>query len=117
MSNKTIPPLDLMFFLTESPESPKHVGAVQVFELPPNAPDNYLRDLVATFKRAPVVSPFNYHPYFPRVGMPQWQVDQDMEMDYHVRHSALPRLPRHRLCLFLPPGPRPNCWIKAGWSG
>jgi WS/DGAT/MGAT family acyltransferase len=91
MSNKTIPPLDLMFFLTESPESPKHVGAVQVFELPPNAPDNYLRDLVATFKSAPVVSPFNYHPYFPRVGMPQWQVDQDMEMDYHVRHSALPK--------------------------
>jgi WS/DGAT/MGAT family acyltransferase len=91
MAQKTIPPLDLMFFLTESPESPKHVGAVQVFEMPAGAPDTYLRDLVAEFKRAPVAPPFNYHPVFPRVGMPRWEVDKDMEMDYHVRHSALPK--------------------------
>ena len=46
MARNTIPPMDLMFFLTESPQSPKHVGAVQVFDLPRNAPANYLRDLV-----------------------------------------------------------------------
>ena len=91
MSRKIIPPLDLMFFLTESAESPKHVGAVQVFELPPNAPDNYLLDLVDAFKKAPVIAPFNYHPYFPRFGMPQWEEDEEIEMDYHVRHSALPK--------------------------
>ena len=91
MAGKIIPPLDLMFFLTESPESPKHVGAVQVFEMPARAPDTYLRDLVEDFKRAPVSPPFNYHPIFPRVGMPRWEVDKDMEMDYHVRHSALPK--------------------------
>lgn len=91
MSSKAIPPLDLMFFLTESPQSPKHVGAVQVFELPPNAPDNYLRDLVRAFKAAPVVSPFNEHPHFPSLGMPQWRQDDDLEIDYHVRHSALPK--------------------------
>ena len=91
MADKIIPPLDLMFFLTESPESPKHVGAVQIFDFPPNAPDTFLRDLVAEFKRAPVESPFNYHPVFPRVGMPRWRVDEDIDMDYHVRHSALPK--------------------------
>ena len=91
MAEKTIPPLDLMFFLTESPESPKHVGAVQIFELPARAPDTYLRDLVAEFKRAPVESPFNYHPVFPRIGMPRWAVDEELEIDYHVRHSALPK--------------------------
>ena len=91
MAKQIIPPLDLMFFLTESPESPKHVGAVQVFDYPANAPDTFLRDLVAEFKRAPVESPFNYHPVFPRIGMPRWQEDTDIEMDYHVRHSALPK--------------------------
>jgi WS/DGAT/MGAT family acyltransferase len=90
MANKIIPPLDLMFFLTESPQSPKHVGAVQIFQLPAGAPSNYLLDLVATFREAPVVAPFNYYPHFPRLGLPQWREVQDMEMSYHVRHSALP---------------------------
>jgi diacylglycerol O-acyltransferase len=85
-----IPPLDLMFFLTETPQSPKHVGAVQVFQLPADAPETYLRDLVAEFKAAPAVSPFNCHPHFPRVGMPRWREDKEIEMNYHVRHSALP---------------------------
>ena len=91
MTRKSIPPLDLMFFLTESAQSPKHVGAVQVFTLPDNAPDTYLRDLVSAFQQAPVVPPFNYHPYFPRIGMPEWREDEALEMSYHVRHSALPK--------------------------
>jgi diacylglycerol O-acyltransferase len=91
MARIIIPPLDLMFFLTESPQSPKHVGAVQVFELPPDAPATYLRDLVAAFKQAPAVAPFNQRPHFPRVGLPQWREDREMEMSYHVRHSALPQ--------------------------
>lgn len=89
MSN-AIPPLDLMFFLTESAQSPKHVGAVQVFELPANAPANYLQKLVEKFKQAPVVAPFNYTPEFPRVGLPRWVTSEEIDIDYHVRHSALP---------------------------
>lgn len=92
MSKKTpIPPLDLMFFLTESAESPKHVGAVQIFELPKNAPKDYLQKLVARFKEAPVVPPFSYTPHFPKFGMPQWEESGEIEIDYHVRHSALPQ--------------------------
>ncbi len=91
MAKQIIPPLDLMFFLTETPQSPKHVGAVQVFQLPSNAPDTYLLDLVAEFKRAPVIAPFNKRPHFPRFGMPEWREDKDIEINYHVRHSALPR--------------------------
>ena len=91
MGNKAIPPLDLMFFLTESAESPKHVGAVQIFELPQNAPDDYLQNLVAQFKQAPVSPPFNYTAHFPKIGMPYWRESDDIEIDYHVRHSALPK--------------------------
>jgi WS/DGAT/MGAT family acyltransferase len=91
MAKQIIPPLDLMFFLTETPQSPKHVGAVQVFQLPANAPDTYLQDLVAEYKKAPVISPFNNQPHFPRFGMPEWREEKDIEINYHVRHSALPR--------------------------
>ena len=90
MSNTSIPPLDLMFFLTESAQSPKHVGAIQIFEMPKNAPANYLQELVARFKQAPVVAPFSYTPYFPRLGMPQWKESEEIDINYHVRHSALP---------------------------
>ncbi len=86
-----IPPLDLMFFLTESPQSPKHVGAVQIFELPKNAPGDYLQKLVARFKEAPVIAPFSYTPHFPRFGMPRWRDSDEIEIDYHIRHSALPK--------------------------
>jgi diacylglycerol O-acyltransferase / wax synthase len=91
MANKIIPPLDLMFFVLESSGSPKHVGAVQIFQKPANAPANYMQDLVRSFKDAPVVSPFNYRPIFPRFGLPYWQVDENLDIDYHVRHSALPQ--------------------------
>ena len=90
MAAKKIPPLDLMFFLTETAQSPKHVGAVQIFKLPAKAPKHYMRDLVAALKEAPVVAPFNQHPVFPRLGYPEWRVDEQLDIDYHVRHSALP---------------------------
>lgn len=91
MPNTKIPPFDLMFFLTETAQSPKHVGAVQVFELPPDISDDYLLKLVEQFREAPVLPPFNRRPIFPRFSMPEWETDDDMEMNYHVRHSALPR--------------------------
>ena len=56
MAVNKIPPLDLMFFLTETAQSPKHVGAVQIFKLPARAPKTYMRDLVEAFKAAPVAS-------------------------------------------------------------
>ena len=58
----TIPPLDAMFFLSEMPASPKHVGALQIFELPPRAPKDYLKKLVARMKSQPPVPPFSYWP-------------------------------------------------------
>ena len=90
MANQKIPPLDLMFFLTETAQSPKHVGGVQIFKLPAKVPKNYMRDLVDALKAAPVVAPFNQRPHFPRLGYPEWQVDDRLDIDYHVRHSALP---------------------------
>lgn len=91
MANEKIPPLDLLFFLLETPRKPGHVGAVQIFQKPPHAPADYMLDLVRAIKAAPVVPPFNYRPHFPRFGLPEWRVDDNLDIDYHVRHSALPQ--------------------------
>ncbi len=88
---KPIPPLDLLFYLMESHDNPKHVAGVQIFRLPDKAPDDYMLRLVERLRRVPAVEPFNCRPVFPRVGMPYWQSVDDMEMEYHLRHSALPR--------------------------
>jgi len=86
----TIPPLDAMFFLSESPESPKHVGVLQIYELPPRAPRDYLARLAARMKAELPTFPFDSFPVFPRAGMPQWQRDERIDMDYHLRRSTLP---------------------------
>lgn len=87
---KKIPPMDLMFYMMETAESPKHVGAIQVFQLPDKAPRNYLTKLVKELKTVSVEAPFNNRPHFPRTGMPEWRQDKELDIDYHVRHSALP---------------------------
>jgi diacylglycerol O-acyltransferase len=63
---------------------------VQIFQMPDDAPEGYMNDLVTALKEAKVEPPFNYRPHFPRIGLPEWQVDEHMDIDYHVRHSALP---------------------------
>ena len=88
---KPIPPLDLLFYLMESHDNPKHVAGLQVFEKPADAGEDYMLDLVERLRRIPPVEPFNFKPVFPRAGMPQWQSVDNMEMEYHLRHSALPR--------------------------
>jgi WS/DGAT/MGAT family acyltransferase len=83
--------MDLSFYLMETHDNPKHVGALQIFQLPPDAGEGYLLDLVDNLRQLPVLEPFNFKPVFPRVGRPQWHSDEKMEMEYHLRHSALPR--------------------------
>ena len=42
-----IPMLDLMFFLTERVDNPRHVGAVQIFRLPKRGGADRVREIVA----------------------------------------------------------------------
>jgi len=88
---KKIPVLDLMFFLTEKKNNAKHVSALMLFELPQNAPQRFIAELVAAYRRAKPVPPFNYVPQFPLIGMPRWVKAEKLDMKYHVQHVALPQ--------------------------
>lgn len=87
---KRIPPLDLMFLLTETPNNPKHVGAVMSFDLPGGRGREMLDRIVATYRAAKPLAPFSYVPQLLGVGMPQWKSASEIDSHYHVQHLALP---------------------------
>ena len=93
---KRLSPLDAAWLAVESEDTPMHVGNLQIFSLPEGAPDTFLRDMVARMKADyDLSSPWNYSLAYPgnlgRMLMPAWRINQDVDLDYHVRHSALPR--------------------------
>ncbi|HSV67164.1 MAG TPA: wax ester/triacylglycerol synthase family O-acyltransferase [Mycobacteriales bacterium] len=99
-----MPLTDSVFLLAESREHPMHVGGLQLYTLPDGAgPDfvsNQYRRLVdgknvrRLFRRRPrgPVSLF---------GQWSWAEDEQIDLDYHVRLSALPRPGRVRELLEL----------------
>jgi hypothetical protein len=49
---KTIPLLDLMFFLSETKANPKHVAALILLEAPASAGKDFVAKLAATYRKA-----------------------------------------------------------------
>ena len=85
-----IPMLDLMFFLTETQENPRHVGAVLIFERPPRGAAATVRQVVAAYRRARPVPPFNRVPVLWRAGLPEWQEVSEFDRHWHVQQRTLP---------------------------
>lgn len=96
---KRLPLMDAAWLTMESAATPMHVGCLQLFRPPPDAPEDYLQRLHAwlTSVESPE-PPFNRKLAFPLKGLkqPHWVEDEDFDIHYHVRHSALPRPGRIR---------------------
>lgn len=82
--------IDYGFLLTESHHSPKHVGCLQTFKLPPRKGSAWLRKLLAELKTEKPGYPFNQWVSFKNPLQPEWVREPDVDMDYHVRHTVLP---------------------------
>ena len=85
--------IDRAFLLAETRETPMHVAGLQVFKVPPGASPHFVSNLAAKLRTYPVsVSPLNYRLTGGFTGkvMPSWEVVDDVDLDYHFRHSALP---------------------------
>jgi len=98
-----IAPADSMFLLGESREHPMHVGSLQLFEPPEDADDSFVTEAYESMLRCTDVQPtFRKHPAFlgPVTNL-AWSFDDDVELDYHFRRSALPRPGRVRELLEL----------------
>lgn len=90
--SRYLSPLDAAFLRMESRRTPMHVGALLVFQLPPDAPPDFLRKLLHQMREQPFMPPpFDCRLAQSRLGqlLPRWEPVQ-CDMDYHIRHSALP---------------------------
>lgn len=85
-----IPMLDLMFFLSESVDNPRHVGSVLVFRKPARGADRTVQQIVDAYRAAKPQPPFNRVPVFRKSGLPLWRELDDCDASGHVVHLVLP---------------------------
>ncbi len=86
--------LDATFLYLETPEQPMHVGGLNIFELPAGYTGDFVDDLrthitqrmhlAPVFRRKLVNMPFE-------LANPIWALDDDMDMEYHIRSTVLPK--------------------------
>ena len=93
--------LDRAFLLGESRETPMHVGGINLFTLPEKANEKkFLHGLADSLRSATDFQP----PFGDRLktgllgtaGKVFWEPDPSIDLDYHIRHSALPKPGRYR---------------------
>jgi WS/DGAT/MGAT family acyltransferase len=94
MSRQRLTSSDAMFLYLESRETMMHVAGLLTFAPPPDAPPDHLRRLVDEMRVAPVVHrPWNLKLRTPDLlvnPLQAWVEDKHMDLDYHVRRTALP---------------------------
>ena len=86
-------PLDTAWLFTESRATPNHVGGLLQFRLPESARKDFMRRLMAGFRsHRRFRPPWNRRLKYPftKNPLPVWVEDEDIDLEYHVRHAALP---------------------------
>ena len=83
---------DAAFLHLETPETPMHIGSLMLFQLPEGYAGDYYEDVKAMvakrrhlgglFNRKLAQMPFD-------LAEPVWIEDDDIDLDYHVRHVSL----------------------------
>ena len=86
--------VDGAFLHLESPEMPMHVGSLALFEPPPCSGDEWFEavkthvasrmHLAPVFTRKLALMPFD-------LANPVWIHDDDIDLDYHIRRTVLPK--------------------------
>ncbi|MGA8546163.1 MAG: wax ester/triacylglycerol synthase family O-acyltransferase [Mycobacterium sp.] len=99
-------PIDAVFLLTETREHPMHVGGLQLFEPPEGAGPEFVRELYdALIANRDFQPTFRKRPAWVVGGLANvaWAYDDadDVDIDYHLRRSALPSPGRVRELLEL----------------
>ena len=80
---------DVSFLTNESSSSHMHVGAIMIFEGPTPSYEDLLDHIQSRYRLVPR---FRQKLAYPpaQTGRPSWVDDPNLNLEYHVRHSALP---------------------------
>ena len=93
--------LDTGFLLAETRETPMHVGGVSLYTLPKGANEQeFLQEMADNLRNVDELLP----PFGDRLktgplglaGPAYWEPDPSLDIEYHIRHSALPQPGRYR---------------------
>jgi diacylglycerol O-acyltransferase len=111
---KVLSPTDSAFLWMETRNQPMHVAGLNIYSPPPGAGPHFVSQLLAGWGRhLSALPPFNQRPVLRR-GLWYWEDDTEFELDYHLRHLALPHPGRIRELLAMifalawqPAGPQP----------
>lgn len=88
-------PMDTAFLYLETPRTPMHIGSIAIYD-PSTAPNSFVRfkdilnhieerlHLAKSFRRKLANVPLS-------LDYPYWIDDPDFDLEYHVRHIALPQ--------------------------
>jgi len=98
---RRMPLTDAYFLLAESRRTPMHVGGLTLFTLPKDVDDTTFLANLGNILRydGELRRPFGEKLKMGRLGLAGnifWEEDEEMDMEYHVRHSALPKPGRYR---------------------
>ncbi len=93
--------LDSGFLYLETREAPMHVAGLNLFEFPKGANARKFMERLgdAYTSTNELRNPLGHrvaHGALGRFGPMYWEPDPDLDLDYHVRHSALPKPGRYR---------------------
>jgi diacylglycerol O-acyltransferase len=86
-------PIDFIFLSLEKRQQPMHVGGLFLFQIPDNAPETFIQDLVTDIRNSKCkpIPPFNN-----KLNGLLWDEDEEFDLDHHFRHIALPHPGRIR---------------------
>lgn len=90
MARKLLKTNDSAWLFAETYRTPMQVGMLATFRVPDDRP-TFVADLVARWRTVREFrAPYNYR--FKKLPVPSWVEvpDDDIDLDYHLRHSALP---------------------------
>lgn len=89
---KYLSPIDATFLRMETTRTPMHVGALMTFRLPDDSPPDFVQKLTTKMREKPFMpEPFGFRLADTKFSSlaPAW-VEAEIDIDYHLRHSALP---------------------------
>jgi diacylglycerol O-acyltransferase len=93
---QALSPTDSAFLWMETRNQPMHVAGLNIYTPPPDSGPDYVSKLLADWTKYPkAIAPFNLRPVL-KMGLWYWEEDKEFELDYHLRHLALPQPGRIR---------------------
>ncbi|MES2951105.1 MAG: wax ester/triacylglycerol synthase family O-acyltransferase [Pseudomonadota bacterium] len=93
---QALSPTDSAFLWMETRNQPMHVAGLNIYTPPPGSGPDYVSTLLAEWNKHPkAIAPFNLRPVL-KMGLWYWEEDKEFELDYHLRHLALPQPGRIR---------------------